>query len=70
MTAPEIPPAVDRIEYDFIKQGAWLRWHPVQGAPVSIFIPNRFLAPLSRVFSGRVGMLLDNGTLTDKEKEG
>lgn len=70
MTAPEIPPAVQRIDYSFEKAGCWLQWHPVQGAPVSIFIPNRHLMPLSRILSGRAGMLLEDGSLKDATKEG
>lgn len=53
----EEPPAVRSVSYVIVPTGVWLSMMPTSSKPVTIFVPNRMLAGLSRVFSGRVAFL-------------
>jgi hypothetical protein len=59
MSTTEQPPAVQKIDYDAVPEGIYLRWTPVLGQPVTIFVPNRMLKNLARVCNGRAAVLVD-----------
>jgi ABC-type uncharacterized transport system ATPase subunit len=59
MSTTEQPPAVKNVHYDITPTGIWLQMVPAVGNPTTIWIPNRMLAGLARVLSGRVAVLAD-----------
>lgn len=64
----ELPPAATSLHYEFVASGVWLKWTPATGSPVTIFVPNRWLGSLARIFAGRIAALVDDGANRDREE--